>query len=250
MRTYTDITDFELVNQQLRMVLQEYDALRAREREDANESLVQALSKLSMYRDDETGQHIVRTQMYIRTLALALRARGHYAEHLGDQQIDQIVKAAPMHDLGKIGIPDHILKKPGRHTPEETTVMRTHAMIGETTLMAAASGSVGQNALLLAAARIAGGHHEHWDGSGYPRGLAGQAIPLEARLMSLADVYDALTTARVYKLAWSHEDALAEIRRLRGIRFDPVLVDTLVSVEREFRSIARRLSDVAEEVTE
>lgn len=242
-RTYTDVTDLELVNQQLQVVLQEYQQLRERERQQSYEQLVNALSRLSMYRDDETGQHIVRTQMYIRTLALALRVRGHYVDELSDAQIDRMVKAAPMHDLGKIGIPDHILKKPGRHTPEEAEVMRTHALIGETTLMTAAQGSTDQNALLAMGARIAGGHHENWDGSGYPRGLVGQAIPLEARLMSLADVYDALTTARIYKPAWTHEAAMAEIQRLRGVKFDPVLVDVWLLDHLQFRAIAQQFAD-------
>lgn len=121
--------------------------------------------------------------------------------------------------------------------------MRSHAMIGEATLLTAAQGSPSEQSLLQVAARIAGGHHENWDGSGYPRALQAQEIPLEARLMSLADVYDALSTARPYKPAWSHEQAMQEIRHLRGKKFDPVLVDALEREESSFRAIAARLAD-------
>lgn len=246
-RTFTDVTDFEMVNRQLQIVLDEYQGLRAREQQKTNESLLNALIKLSMYRDDETGQHILRTQLYIRLLAEALRAGGHYQDQLSDDRIELMVKAAPMHDLGKIGISDHILKKPGRHTPEESQLMRTHAQIGEATLMTVAQGSHDQNALLLVAARIAGGHHENWDGTGYPRGIVGQDIPLEARLMSLADVYDALTTDRIYKPAWTHDDAVQEILRLRGVKFDPAVVDVFQDNQQQFKAIAKQLADPPQE---
>ena len=233
------------VNQQLEVLLNDFNLLRQREMDRSREQLIVALSQLSQFRDHETGQHILRTQMYLRTLARSARQRGYCVDSLSEEQIEQMAKAAPMHDLGKIGIPDHVLKKAGRHNAEEAAIMRTHAEIGEATLITAARGSTSQQSVLLLAARIAGGHHENWDGSGYPRGLRGQAIPLEARLMTLADVYDALTTARPYKPAWSHEQALREIRRLSGLKFDPMLVEALAAVEATFRSIARQLADPA-----
>lgn len=242
-RTYTDVTPYELVNQQLGALLADHEALRRRELDRSREQTIVALSQLSLHRDNETGRHILRTQLYLRTLAEAAAAAGYCSAQLAPEQIERMVKAAPMHDLGKIGIPDHILHKPGRHTPEEAEVMRTHAAIGESTLLTAAQGSGEQESVLRMAARIAGGHHEHWDGSGYPRGLKGEAIPLEARLMALADVYDALTTPRVYKRAWSHDEALTEILWLSGRKFDPQLVTAMMNCAPRFLEIAQTYRD-------
>ena len=242
-RTYTDVTSYELINRQLNTVLQDYGEMRKRELRRTREQLITALSLLSRHHDNETGQHILRTQIYLRTLANELARSGQRAYALDERSIDMLVLASPMHDLGKIGIADHILNKRGRLSPDEIAIMHTHASIGESTLATAAAGSVEDRSLLLLAARIAGSHHENWDGSGYPKRLAGEQIPLEARLMSLADVYDALTTPRVYKPAWTHEEAASEIRRLRGIKFDPAIVDAFEREEAVFRSIAQSVGD-------
>jgi HD-GYP domain-containing protein (c-di-GMP phosphodiesterase class II) len=242
-RTYTDVTEYELTNQHLTQVLQEYAELRHRDNQQQREHLIDALSRLSMFRDNETGKHIERTQLFVRILAKRLLADGLFPEQLNEATIQMIVKATPMHDLGKIGIPDQILLKPGRHTPEETQIMKTHASIGESTLLVAASEGASESDLLILAARIAGAHHENWDGSGYPRGLVADAIPLPARLMAIADVYDALTTPRVYKRAWSHEEAYAEIKLLTGTKFDPRIVDAFEKSQLEFMEVARDLRD-------
>lgn len=241
--TFTDVTSYELVNRQLEAVLKDYGELRQRELARSSELMVGALSRLATYRDHETGQHIARVVLYVRTLLEALARTERYAQELTAERIELIVTAAPMHDLGKIGVPDHILFSKGPHTPAEAVVMRTHARIGESTLLLAARGSGSRQSLFTVAARMAGGHHENWDGSGYPRGLAGHAIPLEARVMTLADVYDALTTARVYKGAWPHEAACAEIRRLCGVKFDPDVVAAFEQEHGEFLRIAERYAD-------
>ncbi len=231
--------------EQLQMVLNDYHELSLGQMAQKREKMVSALTMLSMYRDNETGQHLTRTQLYVKALAQALARSGRYPDLLDEAHIEQIVKAAPMHDLGKVGIPDQILLKPGRHTPEETTVMQTHAAIGESILVVAAGGGDDSDTLLLVASRIAGSHHENWDGSGYPRGLKGLDIPLEARLMALVDVYDALTTPRVYKPAWAHEIASAEILKLKGVKFEPAIVDAFQSQGEAFQAIQEQLSDPA-----
>ncbi len=204
-----------------------------------------ALTTFSLYRErnSETGGQMKRIQLYLQALAHELARTGYYTDQLSEQQIELIVKAAPMHDLGNVGIPDNILQKLGRYTPEETVVMRTHATIGESILRTTASAGDASDSLLLAASRIAGAHHENWDGSGYPRGLRGQDIALEARLMALADVYDALTTERAYAPARTHEDALAEILAVKGVKFDPYIVLAFEGIQTRFRNIADEFRD-------
>ena len=238
--------------EQLKLVLDDYHELSLGAMEHKRERIVGALTTLSLYRDNETGRHIKRTQLYVQALAQELVRTGCNIDQLSEGQIDVIVKAAPMHDLGKVGIPDIILLKPGRHTPQETAVMQTHAAIGETILGSTASAGDASDSLLLVASRIAAAHHENWDGSGYPRGQKGQDIALEARLMALADVYDALTTERVYKRAWTHEAASAEILTLAGIKFDPDIVRAFQGIQAKFRSISEEFRDtqVAEHLGE
>jgi len=245
-RTYTDVTAYEEVNRQLKAVLSEWEQLSQGEMQRGREQMIVALTELSVIRDNETGQHTKRTQMYVTTLARSLVRAGHYVDQLSPQQIDLIAKAAPMHDLGKIGIPDHILLKPGRHTDDESRLMRTHAALGESILMVMAGTDRPHNSLFRVAANLAGAHHENWDGSGYPRGLRGIDIPLEARLMALADVYDALTTARAYKRAWTHEEACREMARLSGNKFDPLVVSAFEREQERFLEIANEFRDVEE----
>ena len=242
-RTYTDVSKYENAHRKLQELLAEHQEMSQLILQRVREQMIDSMTELALTRDNETGLHIQRTKLYVKTLAQILSRAERYREQLSDDLIEKIVTAAPLHDLGKVGIPDHILLKPSRHTAEETVVMRTHAMLGETILAAASGADRTASSLFNIAARIAGGHHENWDGSGYPRGLAGTDIPLEARLMALADVYDALTTERIYKKAWTHEAASAEIYRLSGKKFDPDLVFAFGQAEARFREIAIELND-------
>ncbi|WP_114392697.1 HD domain-containing phosphohydrolase [Oleisolibacter albus] len=184
--------------------------LRARERE-----LVSRLAGALEHRDPETGAHVVRMALYSRLIAERLGLPAEFQEML--------LAAAPMHDIGKVGIPDYILLKPGRLTPDELTIMRRHAELGGRIL----DGS--ESELVRMAQRIAMGHHEKWDGTGYPQGLSGTAIPIEARIVAVADVFDALTSERPYKPAWSLEEARAHLLALRGAHFDPDCVDAFLA---------------------
>ena len=207
---------------------------------------IRALASLAETRDNETGNHIRRTQYYVQCLAEALRDHPRFADHLDDRTIDLLFKSAPLHDIGKVGIPDAILLKPGRLTDEEFTIMKRHALIGREALLAALDGQAEDRVEFLRyAMEIAAGHHEKWDGSGYPAGLAGDDIPLSARLMAVADVYDALISRRVYKPAFPHEKAVSIIIEGRGGHFDPDIVDAFLRVAEEFRAIAARYTDEA-----
>ena len=202
-----------------------------------------SLNALAMARDNETGNHIIRTQNYVKKLALRLRMMGHYKDELSDEVISLLFKAAPLHDIGKVGIPDHILHKPGRLDEKEWQVMKTHATIGEAVLSSAEYQNQDDGGLIKEAIKIAGGHHEEWDGSGYPRGLKGDQIPPPARIMALADVYDALVSERIYKTGWSHEDAVNEITSKRGTHFDPLVVDAFISEQDGFLAIYHQYED-------
>jgi response regulator RpfG family c-di-GMP phosphodiesterase len=247
-RTYTDVSKYENAHRKLQDLLAEHQEMSQIILQRVREQMIDSMTELALTRDNETGLHIQRTKLYVKTLAQILSRAERYRDQLSDELIEKIAIAAPLHDLGKVGIPDHILLKPSRHTAEETVVMRTHAMLGETILAAASGADRAATSLFNIAARIAGGHHENWDGSGYPRGLSGTDIPLEARLMALADVYDALTTERNYKKAWTHEAASAEIYRLSGRKFDPDLVFAFGQAEARFREIAIELNDAVSEI--
>ncbi|MGB0866481.1 MAG: HD-GYP domain-containing protein, partial [Granulosicoccaceae bacterium] len=203
---------------------------------------IRALSSLAETRDNETGLHIVRTQHYVKLLAESLQLHPDFAEILQPAFIDLLYKSAPLHDVGKIGIPDHILLKPGKLNEDEFAVMRTHAQLGRDALASAAKENPA-SAFLRLAQEIALYHHEKWDGTGYPAMLSGEAIPLSARLMALADVYDALVSKRIYKAAMSHEQAKAIIVEGRGTHFDPRVVDAFLTVESGFVHIAKKYGD-------
>lgn len=210
--------------------------------ENTEKQMLKTLNALALARDNETGNHIIRTQHYVKTLALRLREMGNYKNELDDHKINLLFKAAPLHDIGKVGIPDQILQKSGRLNDDEWLTMKTHTTIGETVLSSPELDSSGDD-VIENAIKIAGGHHEKWDGSGYPRGLKGTDIPLPARIMALADVYDALVSERVYKSEWSHEDAVQEIVSKSGINFDPVIVDAFVAEKEGFRAISQKYKD-------
>jgi len=218
-------------------------ARRVRELSAVQDITIYAMATLAETRDNETGNHIRRTQNYVITLATKMAENPKYALQLPRQDIELLYKSAPLHDIGKIGIPDRILLKPGRLTPEEFDIMKTHASIGKASIEAAEQLVAMPDSFLRFAKEIAGSHHEKWDGSGYPDGLAGEAIPLSARLMALADVYDALISKRVYKDAFTHDMARDIILQGRGTHFDPAVIDAFVALEQDFIDIAHRYSD-------
>jgi putative two-component system response regulator len=224
---------------------QEIERRLAETRASQDVTLV-ALALLAETRDNETGNHLFRTQHYVRTLATHLQNHPKFSAYLSDVVIDQLFKAAPLHDIGKVGIPDRILLMPGRLDPQDFEIMKTHAEIGQKAI-ANAQQRVGTKIPLLdLAMEIAHGHHEKWDGSGYPQALAGEDIPLSARLMALADVYDALISRRVYKAAMPHEQAVSIMAQDPGCHFDPDLLDAFLRVQDQFRAIAERFADQGE----
>ena len=197
-----------------------------------------ALARLAETRDPETGNHLRRTQEYVRSLAQSLRQHPRFAHFLDDKTINSLAKSAPLHDIGKVGIPDHILLKPGPLTPEEWVIMRTHAKLGSDAIAQAELDAAEQVEFLALAKEIAHHHHEKWNGSGYPDGLAGDAIPIAARLMALADVFDALICKRVYKAAMSFDQALEIITGDSGTHFDPDIVRAFTDNFDRFKAIA------------
>ncbi|MBJ7552259.1 response regulator [Marinomonas ostreistagni] len=205
---------------------------------------IHALASLAETRDNETGNHIRRTQHYVKTLATKLMADGHHLDELNDENIDLLFRSAPLHDIGKVGIPDHILLKPGKLDVDEFEIMKTHAQLGAQAL-AVANDAVGESdtSFLRFAREIAECHHEKWDGSGYPKGLKGEDIPISGRIMALADVYDALISERIYKPAFSHEKAKGIILDGREKHFDPKVVDAFLATELAFIEIAEQFKD-------
>ncbi len=204
---------------------------------------IRALACLAETRDIETGDHISRTQAYVRTLATKLKDHLRFSAFLTDRNIELLTKSAPLHDIGKVGIPDHILLKPGPLTPEEWEVMKTHAKRGSDAIERAERDAGGTADFLVLAKEIAHWHHEKWSGAGYPDGLAGDAIPISARLMALADVFDALISKRVYKAAMSFDEARTIIVADRGRHFDPDVTDAFAATFDDFIAIAQRYRD-------
>ena len=232
----------------LNLRLQERVEAKTQEIEEAHRATVLALSRLADSRDQTTGGHIERTRSFCRALAVHLRRDPAYAAEIDDAFVDNIYFAAPLHDIGKVGIADSILLKPGRLTPEEMAIMKTHTRIGALTLEAVLE-RFPDNALMRMGAEIAGCHHECWDGLGYPEGLVGAEIPLSARIMAVADVYDALRSKRPYKEAMSHREVIDRLQngegRTRPSAFDPAVLAACAEVEQEFESIYTAFSDDA-----
>ena len=202
-----------------------------------------AMTSLAETRDSDTGNHIRRTQHYVQALARHLKTHVRFANELSDAAIDVLFKAAPLHDIGKVGIPDRILLKPAQLTPEEFEIMKTHTTLGCDAIEQAEQIVGTRVDFLRVAKEIALSHQEKWDGSGYPQGLAGDDIPLSARLMAVADVYDALISERVYKAAMPHDRAVGVVFQGRGAHFDPDMVDAFIEIQSEFQAIAQRFSD-------
>jgi putative two-component system response regulator len=208
------------------------------------EVTILAMASLAETRDNDTGNHIRRTQFYVKALAGKLRHHPRFSRFLDDDKtMDLLFKSAPLHDIGKVGIPDNILLKPGRFTPEEFEIMKTHCALGRDAIIAAERRLGLELPFLSFAKEIAYTHQEKWDGTGYPEGLSGDDIPVSGRLMAVADVYDALICRRVYKEGMSHNKAVEIIIQGKGSHFDPDMADAFVEIAAEFIEIAKRYED-------
>lgn len=223
---------------------------RTRELAAIQDVTILAMASLAETRDSDTGNHIRRTQYYVKLLAQKLKMHDRFWFFLNDQTIDMLFKSAPLHDIGKVGIPDRILLKPGRFTPEEFEIMKNHTTLGRDAIQHAEN-QLGMSVEFLQLAKeIAYFHQEKWDSSGYPDGIGGDDIPISARLMAVADVYDALISRRVYKEGIPHEKAVGIIIESKGSHFDPDVVDAFVELAEEFRAIASRFVDSDSDLTE
>lgn len=235
-----NMLEVRLLHNQLRdqnLILEEKVRERTQELHDTRLEIIRRLGRAAEYRDNETGLHIIRMSKFSERLG---RMVG-----MSEEEGDMLLNASPMHDIGKIGIPDSILLKPGKLTVEEFEVMKTHTTLGRDAIEEAERRLGMRVAFLSVSKEIAYSHQEKWDGSGYPQGLAGDAIPVSARLMAVADVYDALISKRVYKPAFSHDQACSTIVRGKGTHFDPDMVDAFVDIAEDFRSIAQKYPDPA-----
>lgn len=205
---------------------------------------IHAMASMAETRDNETGNHIRRTQHYVKLLAEHLRTHPHFSKFLNDDKtIEMLFKSAPLHDIGKVGIPDAILLKPDRLTKEEFEVMKSHTTLGRDAIIHAEKNLGIEVPFLQYAKEIAYSHQEKWDGSGYPQGLSGEEIPISARLMAVADVYDALISRRVYKMPMPHEDAVKIMLEGKGQHFDPDVIDAFMQCQAEFKAIGEKYSD-------
>ncbi|MFO0590011.1 MAG: response regulator [Polyangiaceae bacterium] len=229
---------------------------RTRDTQTIQEVTLSIITGLVETRDLDTGNHTLRTQAYVESLGRRLQREPRYAAALAPHLLTRMVKASPLHDIGKIGIPDAILLKPGPLTPPELEIMKTHARLGGDAITRAIErvtggdllGTYGEDvptslAFLETARQMARWHHERWAGGGYPDGLSGEHIPVCARIMGVADMFDAITTKRVYKPAMSAAEAVAIVTKIRGTQLDPEVVDAFVSITDDFAAIARRYAD-------
>jgi putative two-component system response regulator len=209
---------------------------------------IYAMAKLAEVRDDDTGKHIERVQTFAKMLAGQLKSMGLHLSRLSAEFIDTLYQTASLHDIGKVGIPDAILLKPGKLTAEEFTIMKTHSAFGANTLNAVLARHPG-NRFLRMGVDVARSHHEKWDGSGYPDGLAGAAIPLSGRITALADFYDALRSKRCYHEPFTHENTRRMIREGRGTHFDPDVVDAFMALEAEFERVRDEMGEIGEKTS-
>ena len=205
-----------------------------------------AMGSLAETRDSETGNHIRRTQNYVKMLAMKLKNNPRFKHILTDENIELLYKSAPLHDIGKVGVPDHILLKPGKLTPQEFEIMEKHTVFGSDAILAAEKRLESPTSFLTFAREIAYSHQEKWDGSGYPEGLTGDDIPISARLMAVADVYDALITRRIYKPAFAHEESVDIIKNGYAAHFDPDIVDAFIEIEKELYEVAQKFKKDSE----
>jgi len=226
--------------------LQELVSERTRELKLTQEVTIEAMGALAEYRDPETGGHIRRTQNYVRALATQVSLNPKYASFLDDRAIELLYQSAPLHDIGKVGIRDEILLKPGKLSESEFEEMKRHAELGRDAINGLES-RLGHNSFLRYAREIAETHQEKWDGSGYPYGLKEDEIPISGRLMAIADVYDALISKRVYKPPLPHSEAVRIVAEGKGSHFDPDMVDAFLEIQDQFRAIALEFFDYEEE---
>ena len=239
MTNHSNVNLVRLINPQLEHVMnQSPEELTA-----VQNATIQAMTALVQTRDIETGNHIRRTQRYVRILARQLQKHPKFSSFLTERNIDMLFRSVPLHDIGKVGIPDRILFKPGRLTADEMAVMQTHTTLGRHTIAYAEQLMVGQQDFLVLAKEIAYSHQEKWDGSGYPQGLSGDAIPISARLMAVADVYDAMISTRIYKLGTSHAEAVEIVTEGSGTHFDPDIIEAFLKVRHGFQKIAAKYAD-------
>lgn len=217
---------------------EEFEQISRKEQElsDAKMATIYGLVKLAEYRDDSSGAHVERVALFTATLANKLRKLEKYINYIDDDYVDNIAKASTLHDIGKVGIPDSILLKPGKLSPEEFEIMKTHPIIGAKTLLDVKK-KYPDNKFLGLGINITSFHHEKWDGTGYPRGLRGEKIPLSARIMAIVDVYDAVRSERVYKEAYSHKESIEILKEGRGTYFEPLILDVFLENEKEFENI-------------
>ena len=228
--------------------LEEEIAKRMAESVASQDICIRALAHLAETRDNETGAHILRTQNYVEVLARYLHKNPKFKAQLTEEKINLITKSAPLHDIGKVGVPDYILMKPGKPTPEERSIMETHTLLGLRAIEQAESDVPHQVAFLKTSKEIVRWHHERWDGTGYPDGLAGESIPLSARLMAIADVFDALVSRRVYKNAMPISESRDIVIAGKGTQFDPDIVDAFSANYEAFVDIAKKFGVVEEEL--
>jgi len=226
--------------------LEELVKERTREVELTREVTIESMATLAEYRDPETGGHIRRTKNYVRLLAEHLKGHPKFKDFMDDETIELLYKSAPLHDIGKVGVKDSILLKPGKLTDEEFEEMKMHTTFGRDAI-SAATNKLGSNSFLRYAEEIAYTHQEKWDGSGYPQGLKNDNIPISGRLMAVADVYDALISRRVYKAPFTHSKAVEIIREGKGKHFDPDMADAFLEIHEKFRKIAIEYADHDEE---
>jgi len=219
---------------------------RTKEIQDTQDVTIRMAASLAETRDNETGIHIIRTQRYVKALAEKMMSMPDFKSVLNPETVELLVKSAPLHDIGKIGVPDKILLKPGKLEPEEFEEMKKHTTYGDLALKQAEMQLEGESFLKLSR-EIAVSHHEKWDGSGYPSGLKGDAIPLSGRIMAIADVYDALICKRVYKPPFPHSKAVSILTKDAGSHFDPNLSAIFIEIQEDFRQIALALAETAEE---
>lgn len=219
------------------------NGLVSNDRGYAQRVMVFAIATLAELRESDTESHLVRVQKYVHLLARQLASKPELASVLTSDYIEQLCDSVPLYDMGSVGVPDRILLKPGRLTPEELTIMRTHPKVGFDALLRAEK-TLGQTANWLSVAKeLVLSHQEKWDGSGYPRAIAGTDIPVAARIIALADVYDALITSKVYKDGVPHDKAVQIIFSERGTHFDPDMVDAFIEIQDSFAEIAQRYAD-------